>query len=113
MTIHERRRPNASRRGYGRDWRKVRALVLADEPLCRMCKEQDRVTAATVVDHIVRVRVRPDLRLDMENLQPLCKPCHDSAAQSRDRRGYLKGVGSDGYPIDPNHPFRTGERGRK
>ena len=107
MPIHERRRPNASQRGYGRDWRKVRALVLADEPLCRLCTQQGRVTAATVVDHIIRIKVRPDLRLARENLQPLCKACHDSAAQSRDRRGYLKGTGVDGCPLDPNHPWYT------
>jgi len=80
-------------------------MVLADEPLCRLCDQQGRVTAATVVDHIIRIKVRPDLRLDMSNLQPLCKSCHDSAAQSRDRRGFLKGFGSDGKPLDPNHPF--------
>ncbi len=104
MTIHERRRPNASQRGYGRDWRKVRALVLADEPLCRMCDQQGRVTLATIVDHKIRIKERPDLRLARENLQPLCKSCHDSAAQSRDRRGYRKGVGIDGWPVDPAHP---------
>lgn len=113
MTIHERRRPNASQRGYGRDWRKVRAMVLADEPLCRLCNEQGRVTAATVVDHKIRIKERPDLRLVRENLQPLCKPCHDSAAQSRDRLGYMKRAGVDGSPIDPNHPWYTGERGKK
>lgn len=107
MSTYERKRPNASQRGYGRDWRRVRAMVLADEPLCRLCNEHGRVTTATVVDHIIRVKVRPDLRLVRENLQPLCKSCHDSAAQSRDRRGYLKGVGVDGIPLDPSHPWRT------
>ncbi len=85
-------------------------MVLADEPLCRLCDQQGRVTAATVVDHIIRIKVRPDLRLDMSNLQLLCKSCHDSAAQARDRRGYLKGVGVDGSPLDPNHPWYTGSK---
>jgi 5-methylcytosine-specific restriction protein A len=52
--------------------------VLADEPLCRFCAEQGRVTAARDVDHIVPIVQRPDLRLDRSNLRPLCQPCHAS-----------------------------------
>lgn len=107
MSRYEERRPNASQRGYDRRWRKVRALVLAENPLCVMCEKLGRVTAATVVDHKIRIKERPDLRLDRDNFQPLCKSCHDGAAQSRDRRGYMKGVGVDGSPLDPNHPWYT------
>lgn len=66
------RRGSASARGYGRFWQKVRARVLAAEPLCRSCQDDGVVTAATEVDHIDG-NSRNNARA---NLRPLCKPCH-------------------------------------
>ena len=63
-------RPSAHRRGYGRRWERLRRLVLARDPICRICGQ----APATEVDHIVpKRRGGPD---SMENLQGLCKPCH-------------------------------------
>lgn len=68
---------SSTARGYGADWRRVRAHVLAAEPLCRMCAEAGRVTAATEVDHIETFHGLDDFRrLDPSNLRPLCTPCH-------------------------------------
>lgn len=68
---------SSTARGYGVDWRRVRARVLQDEPLCRLCAEAGRVTAATDVDHIEPFAGLDDpLRLDRRNLRPLCRPCH-------------------------------------
>jgi 5-methylcytosine-specific restriction enzyme A len=69
--------PSPDARGYDKDWRMVRASVLAAEPWCRMCAERGIQTQAKLVDHIVTVRERPDLRLNRANLQPLCWPCHN------------------------------------
>lgn len=71
------RRGSAASRGYDADWRRLRLQYLAAHPLCLFCADADRVEAATVVDHIVPIADRPDLRLDWSNLRPLCKPCHD------------------------------------
>ena len=71
-------RGSASARGYDRAWQRVRLLVLAQEPLCRFCALLGLLVAAEVVDHILSVRERPDLRLDQGNLRALCKACHDS-----------------------------------
>ena len=75
---HDQRRASASRRGYGARWRKLRNLVLAEEPLCRdpfgVHKAAGRVEPATDVDHIVpRAQGGTDAR---ENLQGLCHVCH-------------------------------------
>ncbi|MGH6977841.1 MAG: HNH endonuclease [Brevundimonas sp.] len=71
------RRGSAASRGYDADWRRCRAAFLKRYPLCRFCEEAGRVEAATVVDHIISIEDRPDLRLDWSNLRPLCKVCHD------------------------------------
>lgn len=68
---------SAAARGYDRAWRRVRLLVLAAEPLCRLCVEAGRTTAATEVDHIERFHGLDDpRRLDPENCQPICRECH-------------------------------------
>jgi 5-methylcytosine-specific restriction protein A len=63
-------RPSAASRGYGGRWRKLRLIVLAEEPVCRMCGRE----ASEHVDHIVaRAKGGSDER---ENLQGLCASCH-------------------------------------
>jgi 5-methylcytosine-specific restriction protein A len=59
------------------EWRLLRALVLAEEPVCRACAE----ALATDVDHIVPRRRRPELALARANLQALCKACHSRKTQ--------------------------------
>ena len=91
---HDRGRLSAAKRGYDSAWRKLRDAVLADEPLCRSCKAQGRVTAATEVDHIKPFRlagvINETLRTDRENLQPLCKPCHAVKTALEDGSGWRK-----------------------
>ena len=80
-------------------WRNARAFVLAREPLCRMCLELGRTVPATVVDHIKAHKGDLDLFNDLDNLQPLCKPCHDRHAQRRDRGRATVAFGVDGRPV--------------
>ena len=80
--VYERDRGSAASRGYDHHWRKVRAVVLAGEPLCRACMERGMVTAATEVDHILTIKDRPDLRLDLSNLRPMCRECHHARTSS-------------------------------
>ena len=54
-------------------WRKLRMIILNDEPMCRECKRK----AASVIDHIKPIRLGGDF-WSMENLQPLCTGCHNS-----------------------------------
>ena len=77
-------RPSAAARGYDGRWRKVRRIVLAEEPLCRSCKARGRVVLASEVDHIMPLS--DGGTEERENLQSLCKPCH-SEKTGRERMG--------------------------
>ena len=56
-------------------WKRLRAAILRKEPLCRTCREQGKLTPATAVDHIVRVKAGGN-RFDTSNLAPICNECH-------------------------------------
>lgn len=105
------RRGSAHSRGYGAAWRRLRKAHLAREPLCRMCKAQGKITAANVVDHIKQHHGNPALLFDAANLQSLCKQHHDSAKQSQERTGVLRGADVNGMPLDPAHPWNSGTSG--
>lgn len=79
-------------------WYQLRARVLDAEPLCRMCKEQGRIVAATDVDHINNDPT--DNR--MEALQPLCHECHSRKTQAGMGKAVCYGCDSNGWPLDPS-----------
>lgn len=87
------------------EWKRLRELHLQGEPVCRRCKARDLIVPAKIVDHIKPHRGNPTLFFDQNNLQSLCKQCHDGSKQSEERRGYVKGVDRDGRPLDPSHPW--------
>ena len=90
-------RESRHERGYGTDWYKLRSHVLAEEPLCRMCAALGRVTPATDLDHILPKAQGGTDRLD--NLQPLCRACHDDKTRADNRRRGKVATGLDGWPI--------------
>lgn len=92
-----------SSRGYDRTWQRLRLAHLSKEPLCRYCKDAGVIKLAEVVDHIKPFRDDWSLRLDPDNLQSLCKRCHDSVKQAEERGGRKKRGGVDGIPTDPRH----------
>jgi 5-methylcytosine-specific restriction protein A len=93
------RRGTAYERGYDNKWAKARAAYLRRHPLCVYCQRENRLTAATVVDHRVAHRLKEaidsgdteritkarSLFWDSSNWQPLCGPCHNSRKQSEER----------------------------
>jgi 5-methylcytosine-specific restriction enzyme A len=62
-------RPSSSRRGYDRNWRKIREKFLANHPYC-WCGQ-----VATNVDHKVPKPAGTD---DESNLQALCHSHHSA-----------------------------------
>jgi len=90
-------------------WRKRRDYHLKENPLCRMCLEQNMVTPATEVDHIVPHRGNwNSFRLGA--IQSLCSRHHHGAKQREEIVGYSTQVGKDGIPLDPRHPIWRGKR---
>ena len=75
---YEKSRPSPAERGYDSTWRKLRLEFLKAHPLCDFCHAGGRVTPAAVVDHILTIEARPDLRLEWNNLRSLCVRCHNT-----------------------------------
>jgi 5-methylcytosine-specific restriction enzyme A len=84
-------------------WHRLRLAQLRKEPFCKYCTDFGIDSPATVVDHIKPHRGDETLFFDPENLQSLCKTCHDSAKQRFEKSGSLKGGNVHGFPLDPNH----------
>lgn len=76
--IADRRRGTARERGYNYKWEQARLIYLQEFPLCAECLRHGKVTAASVVDHIVDHKGNYDRFWDRGNWQALCKPCHDA-----------------------------------
>ncbi|MCE0975454.1 MULTISPECIES: HNH endonuclease [Pseudomonas] len=80
-------------------WRRLRAQVLAEEPLCRWCLARGQYVASTDVDHINNDG--DDNR--RENLTGMCHECHSrKTAHDMGKKVFL-GCDVRGIPLDPNH----------
>lgn len=88
---------SSTERGYGREYRRLRAMLFAQEPLCRPCKAKGRTTAATMCDHIVPL-AKSGAAHSIENLQPICRSCHQDKS-NRDKGHRVKPrIQPDGWP---------------
>jgi 5-methylcytosine-specific restriction protein A len=70
-------------------WRALRlAVFVRDGFKCqwRGCGRVQGDVSQLVADHVVRHRGDERLFWDMNNLQTLCKTCHDSKKQAQERR---------------------------
>lgn len=65
-------------------WRRTRALYLSSHPLCVECIKRGRVTPSAVVDHIEPHKGDLVKFWDVNNLQSMCKRCHDRKTASED-----------------------------
>jgi 5-methylcytosine-specific restriction endonuclease McrA len=72
-------------------WKRMRLLVLSQEPLCRACASRGVDRAAAEVDHIVAMS-EGGASLDRANLQPLCRSCRSrkTAPAGADGAGAIK-----------------------
>lgn len=74
-------------RGYDGRWRKARDGYLRRHPLCAYCEREGKVTAATILDHVIPHLGNMQMFWDRDNWQPLCKPCHDVTKAREEGRG--------------------------
>jgi len=81
---------NSSERGYTWAWTKARNAFLRDHPLCVYCRNEGRVTAANVVDHIIPHQGNQELFWDESNWQSLCRSHHDSDKAEQEGRHKAK-----------------------
>lgn len=104
---------------YSAAWARLRAEVLADEPLCRHCKAIGLVTPATEVDHIEDSRADYSDDNSRENLQGLCRTCHSIKTRAEMQatpggeggmpiKPRKKGCDKNGFPLDPEHNWNSG-----
>ena len=102
---------SADKHGYGKQWRKLRKVVLErDQYLCQCtyCKESGSPRLASEVDHVVskaRARVlgwSAEQTDALNNLQAINKDCHER--KTREEKGHTyygprPTIGEDGYPV--------------
>ena len=70
-------RDEDSKRFYGsKAWRRLAKMQLVRQPLCALCYSLGRITPAEIADHITPIK-GGGARLDMSNLQSLCRGCHN------------------------------------
>ena len=79
-------RPSSNARGYNYQWQVYRRRYLREHPLCVSClgMTPERITEATVVDHIIPHRGDMKLFWNPTNHQALCKICHDRKTATED-----------------------------
>ena len=71
-------------------WQRLRWQVLTDAMFtCAMCRRLEGLSRNLVADHIRPHRGNDALFWDRENLQCLCRSCHDRDKQRLERTGKL------------------------
>jgi len=73
-----------------KEWKDLRKYVNTIRPLCEECKIKGELKPAAEIHHIISVKNAPDLRLDPDNLQSLCKECHSRITFNEDVKGRSK-----------------------
>jgi hypothetical protein len=78
-------------------------MQLILQPLCAECLRHGVVAPAEVAHHLVPHK-GDERKFYFGELSSLCKACHDSVVQQRERSGYSRDIGPTGWPLDPAHP---------
>ena len=90
------------------DWAKIRAKHLAAHPYCVECAKYGDITRGKVVDHIKPHRGNYDLFMAANNLQTLCKKCHNIIKRKEELTGGNFGCDVNGWPLGDDHYWNGG-----
>lgn len=72
-----------------RAWIRTRDHKRAMNPLCEHCMRADRYVPVDDIDHITPIKVDWTRRLDLSNLQSLCRACHNTKSKE-DKLTYIE-----------------------
>ena len=75
---YEQERGTATARGYGTRWQKLRDRFAKKFPLCAECLRNGHVTPMKDVHHKIKHDGDVDLLYDWDNLESLCRACHNA-----------------------------------
>jgi len=59
-----------------KQWRTTRQLYISRHPLCEVCMKNGIIKEAEIVHHVKELSDGGD-PISFDNLQSLCKPCHN------------------------------------
>tara|TARA_R100000808_G_C2126091_1_gene136336 strand:+ start:703 stop:1371 length:669 start_codon:yes stop_codon:yes gene_type:complete len=76
-------------------WKQLRQYHIDGSPLCVHCLTYELLTPAQQVDHKQARSKRPDLQLDPDNLQSLCRKCHGDKTKREQQPGKITIVCGD------------------
>lgn len=82
-------------------WQRLRwAVLLRDLFTCQRCKKVKADTSQLVAHHKVPHKGDETLFWDSNNIECVCKGCHDGPVQSFEKTGRERQpIGADGWPI--------------
>ena len=78
------RRDPATRKRYGRAWKRIRDRYVAGHPLCKLCEEAGHITPTQEVHHILPLSEGGSH--DESNLMALCTACHSRITLGENNR---------------------------
>lgn len=68
-------------------WKKKRMQILArDRGACQECRKNGRYSMAEVVHHIKHLQDAPELAMSDDNLESVCKECHEKLHPEKSRK---------------------------
>jgi 5-methylcytosine-specific restriction protein A len=67
-------------------WRKVKEMKLARDPLCETCHQVGKVTVATIVHHMIPIKKRVK-KVHLDFLVSLCHACHNQIETEMEKEG--------------------------
>ena len=96
-------------------WRDLRLAHLSRFPTCEGCEAMGRLTRANTVDHRVPISDGGPAFPGHDGLASYCGPCHGAKTARGTEAGAIKsnrprkGCDVNGWPLDPDHPWRGGK----
>lgn len=96
--------------GYGAGHDRWRKFTLAADSVCHWPTENGLcLNPATVADHVIPLRIAPELRYEQSNAQGLCTRCHNrkTAEEKRGRYWNTRTNQVETYQRPKNSPLPT------